>query len=110
MFNPNSDDLASTIWSASWARVTRRSATMKFLENCMRAEDTYQFLRILDTCPSVKQIDDLVYVYRYNPNGAIHSGIFEQHRPIYIKALSELKHACRNANVIRSIDKRLGLN
>lgn len=41
VFDPNSDNLASTIWSASWARVTRRSVTMKFLENCMRAEDTY---------------------------------------------------------------------
>ena len=107
IFNQNSTDLARTPWSAAWSRVTSKKITKKFLENCMRAEDTYQFLTILDDYPKIKQIYDVTYVYRKIPTSAVHSNEFKLHRPIYMNALKQLYSSCKNIFVKKSIETRL---
>lgn len=109
IFNPKSDNLANTLWNASWTRVTKTCIMVKFLENCMRAEDTFQFLVLLDKNPTIKQIQDFLYIYRFNRNGAIQSSIFKEHRPIYINALKQLKKICVNEYVKKSIIRRIGI-
>lgn len=73
----------------------------------MRAEDTFQWLRLLDKNPKVKQIYDEVFVYRRHTKSATSSEIFKKHRPILIKALLELKTQMKNPHVIKSIENRI---
>lgn len=106
-FNQNAINLARTPWSAAWSRATSKKITKRFLESCMRAEDTYQFLTILDDFPKIKQISDIVYVYRKTQTSAIYSSEFKTHRPIYVKALQQLYKSCKNKFVKASIENRL---
>ena len=75
----------------------------------MYGEDTYQFLRIMDRSPKVKQIKDAIYVYRNTPTGVINSksGIHEGSKSIFFNAIREMLPLAKTADVRNSILKRL---
>lgn len=105
-FNEKSTSLARTPWNAPWAKVIKSTSIEYFLENCMRAEDTYQFLKILDKFPMIKQIFDIIYIYRRTATSAIQSAEFKKHRPIYKQAMLDFKEICKNPYVRQSIINR----
>ena len=63
--------LAQTPWNAAWTRLVRSDLAAPFLENCMRGEDRYQMLQILDKNPVVKQVHDAAYVYRLHGRNTV---------------------------------------
>ena len=102
--------LAMCYWNASWSRISRSSMTERFLEGgCMYGEDTYQFLRIMDRNPKVRQIHETIYVYRNNPTGAVNTknGIHEKTRGIFFDAIRKLSEEARTESVARSCLRRL---
>lgn len=68
--------LLNNNWNAAWSRCVKAKLIQKFLEHCMFGEDTYQFIKLLEVNPVIKQISDIIYVYRNNPNGCINSSSY----------------------------------
>ena len=96
-------------WNSASARVVKSYKIKYFLENCMRAEDTFQWLTILDEQPSIRQIKDEIFTYRLHAKSATHNKIFVDDRPKLMMALKDLKTKCKTKDVIDSINHRLGI-
>ena len=109
-FNQNSDRLANTVFNSSWSKAIKSSKIKKFLEDCMRGEDTYMWLQVLDECPSIKQIDDSIYEYRIHGNNTVFSEQFKKNNKIFLNALKTLKPKMKNYYVKQSIERRLSLS
>ena len=99
--------LAQTPWNAAWSRLLRSDLAKPFLECCMRGEDTYQMLQVLDETPVVKQTHEAAYVYRLHGKNTVLSESFKEHGPALRKALSELRSRVKTDAVRKSIDRRL---
>ena len=106
-FNAKSDTLANTAFNSSWSKAIKSSKMKKFLEGCMRGEDTYMWLQVLDENPSIKQIYDCLYVYRMHGNNTVFSEKFIVDRNFFLNALQNLKDVMKNKYVIQSIERRL---
>ena len=100
--------LAQTPWNAAWTRLVRSDLAAPFLENCMRGEDTYQMLQILDKNPAVRQVHDAAYVYRLHGGNTVLSEEFEKDGPVFRAALEGLRAKMKSQAVLKSIDRRLG--
>jgi DNA-directed RNA polymerase specialized sigma subunit len=75
----------------------------------MRAEDTCQWLKILDKDPKIKEIYDEIFVYRRHAGSTTMSDIFREHNEKLKAVLHELKKQLKNPYVIKSINNRLGI-
>ena len=101
--------LANSMWGAGWTKIIQSKYIKLFLENCSHGEDTYQWLQIMDQNPSIKQIDDIIYVYnRFNPNGTIN---MQQHylesKHIFYENIMQFKQHAIHDFIKQSIDYRL---
>ena len=101
--------LASTFFNAAWTKAIRSSKMKKFLEGCMRGEDTYMWLQVLDESPSIKQIEDRLYIYRMHENNITFSDVFKKDRKFFINALKTLLPTTKNPYVAASIRRRCGI-
>lgn len=102
--------IAMCYWNASWSRIVRNNFLERFLENgCMYGEDTYQFLKIMDKSPKIKQIHETIYTYRHTPTSAVNTkgGIHEKTKNIFFSAIRDMIKSSKNESVKRSIMKRL---
>jgi hypothetical protein len=100
--------LAQTPWNAAWTRLVRSDLRKPFLENCMRGEDTYQMLQVLDENPVVKQVHLAAYVYRLHGKNTVLSDSFKEYGPVFAAALEGLKPKVKSPAVLKSISRRLG--
>ena len=48
------DNIMAGGWNSASTKIVRYDKIQKFLENCMRAEDSYQWLKLLDGNPKIK--------------------------------------------------------
>ena len=106
-FNAKSDTLANTAFNSSWSKAIKSSKMKKFLEGCMRGEDTYMWLQILDENPTIKQIYDGVYVYRMHGKNTVFSEQFKKDNKYFINALKTLSYSIKTYYVKQSIERRL---
>lgn len=104
--------LLNNNWNAAWSRCVKAKLIQKFLEHCMFGEDTYQFVKLLEVNPVIKQISDIIYVYRNNPNGCINSSSYirDKTSDIFYNAITHLMWETQNQNVKLSIRNRLDVD
>jgi hypothetical protein len=57
----------------------------------MRAEDSFQWLKLLDGNPRIKQIKDEIFTYRQHYQSVTHTPLFKEHRPMFVKAMLEFR-------------------
>ena len=105
-FDWNSKTVTFSHGSAS-SKIVRSNLIEHFLENCDHAADNYQWCKILDKSPRIKEVDDIIYVYRRNPTSLTRNGNYERDLQIYYDKMVELKNTLKNPNVIKSVDYRL---
>lgn len=108
-FTKKSTKLASTAFNAAWTKAIRSSKIKRFLEGCMRGEDTFMWLQVLDDDPSIKQIEDRLYIYRMHGNNVTFSDTFKKDRKIFVNALKKLLPNVKNEWVLISIRRRCGI-
>ena len=108
-FRPDSDRLASSAWNSSSSKIQRASKVERFLENCMRGEDTYQWLRMLDKGATCAQVGYPLFAYRQHQASATHGPAFQNDRPVFVKALKDMLPGAKNRWVAASIKRRCGL-
>lgn len=75
----------------------------------MRGEDTYQWLKILDSNPRIKQSQIDFYVYRLHGRNTVYSDQFKKQDEVYKDALKSLKPRLHDEYVLKSIDRRISL-
>lgn len=108
-FSKRSTMLASTVFNSAWTKAIRSSKMKKFLEGCMRGEDTYMWLQVLDDDPSIKQIEDKLYIYRMHGSNVTFSDVFKKDRKIFVNALKKILPSIKNRWVSASIKRRCGI-
>ncbi len=108
-FTRESDQLANTVFNAAWTKAIKSEKVKKFLEGCMRGEDTYMWLQVLNECPTIKQIKDSLYIYRMHSSNITFSDTFKKDRRFFVDALKKLLPSVKNPWVIASIRKRCGI-
>ena len=108
-FRKNSTQLANTFFNAAWTKAIKTKKVKKFLEGCMRGEDTYMWLQVLDENPTVKQIKDRIYTYRMHGKNITFSNVFQEDRKTFINALKKMLPRVKDKWVALSIRERCGL-
>lgn len=108
-FNQKSNNLANTAFNAAWTKAIQSSKIKKFLEGCMKGEDTYMWLQVLDGNPSIKQIEDYLYIYRMHGKNITLSSVFQEDLRTFINALKKMLPRVKDRWVALSIRKRCGL-
>lgn len=107
-FPINTNRMAQTAYNSAWSKAIASSKVEHFLEDCMRGEDTYMLLNVLDKHPTINQIDDCIYTYRLHGDNSVFSEMFKQHKTKFKTALYNLKKKMTDKFVIESIEHRLG--
>lgn len=108
-FTTQSDELA-LIYGSACTKIIKSDKIIKFQPGCDHAADTLQWLMILDKEPSIKQIDDFLYLYnRNNTNSLTINGKYEQDTEKFYTHLNEFFKRCENYWVKKSIEKRINL-
>ena len=108
-FSKSSTQLANTFFNAAWTKAIKTKKLKKFLEGCMRGEDTYMWLQVLDGDPSIKQIEDCLYIYRMHGKNITFSSVFQEDRKTFINALKKMLPGVKDKWVALSIRERCGL-
>ena len=67
------------------------------------------WLQVLDESPSIKQIEDRLYIYRMHENNITFSDVFKKDRKFFINALKTLLPTTKNPYVAASIRRRCGI-
>ena len=67
IFVKDSRNNALTKWNSASSKAVKSTFITPFLENCDHGADAYQFITLLDKNPKIKQINDIIYTYRRNP-------------------------------------------
>ena len=101
--------LANGLWGGVCGKAIHSKYNQKFLEKCCHGEDTYQWLKVMDQNPVVKQIDYVIYVYnRYNPNGTINQKTnYLKTKSVFYAAIQELSKIAKTDFVKQSIQYRI---
>ena len=105
-FDWNSKMLLYTYGSAC-TKVVKSGLIERFLENCDHAPDTFQWCRILDKSPSVRLMDDVIYVYRRNPTSITRTGRYGKDVPKFYANLLEFSRHMKNPKLVSSVKYRL---
>lgn len=108
-FNPKSNALANTAFNSAWSKAIKSSKMKRFLEGCMRGEDTYMWLQVLDNYPIIKQIQNSIYMYRLHGNNTVFSDVFKKDKKFCINNLKKILPNIKNPYVVASIKKRCGI-
>jgi replication-associated recombination protein RarA len=78
-----------------------------FLEMCDHASDVFYTMKLFDNSEKIKQIDDIIYVYRRNKNSITLNGKYKSDTEKFYNAVDALSKTIKNTNVLNAILYRI---
>lgn len=100
-------NLLSQSWNSACTKVVRSNKIQKFLENCDHAADSYQWMKVLDQKPSIKETNDLIYRYIRHQSSITQNGKYDTDKELFYNEYIKLMLKCVNEDVIRNMKIRI---
>ena len=105
-FEWTSNVLAQYYNSAS-TKIVRYNKIQKFLECCDHAADSYQWMKVLDQSPTIKQIDGIIYHYIRRNSSITINGSYEKDKNKFFNEYLKLFYKNINNDVLRNMKIRI---
>ena len=112
IFDQTSKEMLLSQWNSASAKLVRTSFEVPFLACCDHGADVYQFTKLLDKTPKIKQTDDNVYLYKRNPNSLTMNPNNTRYKDdvfLFYKELLKLMYSSKNPKVREAIEYRVNL-
>lgn len=97
-----------------YCSIVKPKCFKKYLENCIVGQDLYHSYLTLDSLNTYININEHLYVYRFNQQSISNNAqsvqqriLREQHREMLKQKICELKNTIKNKNIAINIDNRL---
>lgn len=106
-FNFNDINMFLGGFNSACIKLVKYEKIQYFLEMCDHASDVFYTMKLFDNSEKIKQIDDIIYVYRRNKNSITLNGKYKSDTEKFYNAVDTLSKTIKNTNVLNAILYRI---